>query len=308
MNTLLLLQQMLILFAMMLTGFAACKAGWADRQTGQKVTSLIVHILNPALIISSLCGKKAEDSGSILVQNIGVVLLYFLFLILCGFLYCRIRSFSGSESGRIQLLTVFSNVGFMGIPVVRNLYGAQYLIFVVFYMLVFNILIYTYGVFLCFKMKGDKAVFSPGRILNTGTIVCAAAILLFVLQIPMPASVLTFFSGLGDAAIPLSMIVIGISVAQTDLKELLRSKENYIFLLFKMLLVPAAGILLFGLLPLNPYVYRIFALIVGMPCATLTGMMAQEYAGRGDECNRMILLSTICSVVTIPLVSLLVKS
>ena len=53
MNTLLLLQQMLILFAMMLTGFAACKAGWADRQTGQKVTSLIVHILNPALISPS---------------------------------------------------------------------------------------------------------------------------------------------------------------------------------------------------------------------------------------------------------------
>ena len=75
-----------------------------------------------------------------------------------------------------------------------------------------------------------------------------------------------------------------------------------------MLLVPAAGILLFGLLPLNQYVYRIFALIVGMPCATLTGMMAQEYAGRGDECNRMILLSTICSVLTIPLVSLLVRS
>ncbi len=305
MNAFLLLQQMLILFGMMMTGYLACKAGWADKTSGQKLSSLIVHILNPALMISSLWGKEISGSGKILVQNLAVVLLYFVFVIFCGFLYCAVFRPEKTKASRIKLLTAFSNVGFMGIPIVRALYGAEYVIFIVVYILIFNVLVYTYGVYLCLGMTTEKKEFSLKKIFNIGTVSCMISILLFVLQVPVSTPVLSFFTYLGDAVIPLSMIVIGISMAQADMKELLKTKENYGFLLFKMLLVPASGVLLFRLLPLDRYVYLVFSLIVSMPCASISGMMAQEYAGNGDECNKMVLLTTVVSVVTIPLISLI---
>ena len=142
-------------------------------------------------------------------------------------------------------------------------------------------------------------------LINPGFITCILAIIVFFLEIEIPAPAVTFLNYMGDAAVPLSMMTIGISLGQSGFRELFADKENYYFILFKMILVPVIGVLLFRLLPLDSNVYSVFTMMVSMPCGAITGMFAEEYAGRGDECNRLVLLTTVVSVVTIPLVSLI---
>ena len=305
MKALLLFQQMLVLFAMMMTGFLAYRLGWVDRHGGQKVTTLVVKVFNPLMILSSVTGKRSGDAGSLMGQNLLLAMLYFVFVILCGYLYCFIRKLPRKDGNMYLLLTSFSNLGFMGIPVVRAVFGPEYIIFIVFYLLIFNILVYTYGIFLAMGMSDKKHSFSAKSLLNTGMAACLVSVILFFFQIQVPDPVVTFCSYMGDTAVPLSMIVIGISLAQSSFSDLFRKRETWIYLLFKMILVPVAGVLLFRLLPVNTEVFSIFTLMVSMPCAAIAGMFSQEYAGRGDEANRIILLTTVLSVITIPLISLI---
>ena len=305
MQAFLLFQQMLVLFAMIMTGYLAYRCRLIDRRGGQQLTTLVVKIFNPLMILASVIGKHSSDAGELLLQDLFTAGLYFIFVILCGILYGHIRRFSRADRNKYQLLTVFSNLGFMGIPVVRAVFGPEYVIYIVIYLLIFNVLVYTYGVIIAMGMAGQKSSFSLKHLFNTGFITCILSIIIFFMEIEIPAPAVTFLNYMGDTAVPLSMMTIGISLAQSGFRELFADKENYFFILFKMILVPVAGVLLFRLLPLDSTVYSIFTLMVSMPCGAITGMFAEEYAGRGNECSRLILLTTVVSVITIPLVSLI---
>ena len=305
MRAYLLLQQMLVLFAMMITGFWAYRMKWIDRQGGNKLTTLIVKLFNPMLILSSVLGDRPANAGNLLGQDLLLASLYFIFIILGSHLFCKIRRYDRRSGNIYILLTTFGNLGFMGIPIVRAVYGPEYIIYVVIYLLIFNILAYTYGIWLAMGMSPNKRSFSPVLMVNSGLVICVIAVICFLARVKFPAPVVSFCTYMGDCAIPLSMIVIGISLAQSNLKELLFDKDTYIFLFFRMLLLPAAGILIFKLLPFHKDVYVIFTLMISMPAATIGGMLAQEFAGRGNEASKIILLSTVISVFSIPLLSLL---
>ena len=110
---------------------------------------------------------------------------------------------------------------------------------------------------------------------------------------------------MGNMTVPLSMVLIGVSLGRADLKQVFTDRENYVFSAVSMLLIPLAAILLCRLLPFDNIVRTVFCLAVSMPVANFAGMLAQEYGGSGDSCHRMILFTTALSVVTIPLLSVL---
>ena len=319
----LLLRQMLVLFAMMMTGFLAFRLGVFGK-TGQKeISALIVRILNPFLMISSILSHSGEADGPVLLQNLAMVSIYYAFMIAASFLYVRLRRFSRREQCLQQLMLVFSNVGFLGIPVVRAVYGPQYVLYLVFYMLFFNVIAYTYGIYLAGSLAPADTETAPSRpanagsrgasprrfrlrrIVNIGTVSGVIAILLFILRPPVPEPVQEFCSYMGNACVPLSMILIGGSLAQLPLREIFRNPENYIFTAVKMLIFPAAGILLARALPFTPEVKSVFYLVLSMPVASLAGMLAEEYGRSGNEVNKVTAMTTLASVLTIPLLSLL---
>ena len=304
MNTLILFQQLLVLSAMIAAGFLAFRLHWIDQPTASKASTLVVKIFNPMMIISSTIGRNSGNAGKLLVQNFLLSLIYFAVLTAAGFIYVKYRRFDKSSSNLHMLVTVFSNLGFMGIPLVKALYGDDYIIYLVFYLMVFNVLAYTFGIRLAVGIADGSARFRPAMIFNTGMASCIISVLLFVLKVPVAAPVASFCSYMGNTAIPLSMMIIGVSLAQTDLKDLF-DPSNYRYIFFKMLLLPAVCSLLIRFFPVEEHLRTLFCLMVSMPAASLSGMLAEEYAGRGHECNRLVILTTVVSVITIPLVSLI---
>ncbi len=313
MNTLLLLYQMLMLFAMMVTGFIAFRMKIFNSEGQHQISKIVVNVLNPCLMISAIAGDRASDSPTLTIQNFIAALVFYVFFILASYVYYFLRGRIGNKDVQElkleQLMLFLSNLGFFGIPVVKALFGDEYVIYLIFYMLLFNIVAYTLGIFLAMppaSPDGNAASrFSPKLIINTGTVISIIAIALYLADIPVPETTGSFFSYMGNACIPLSMLLIGGSLAQLDLREVFTDKNNYIYVFLRNILVPGIGILILRMLPFDPTIVRICCLTTSMPIAALSGMLAEQYAHKGNYCNKMIAMSTVLSVITVPLLSLL---
>ncbi len=309
MNAFLLLSQMLMLFSMMIAGFIAFRRKIFDSAGQHQISKVVVNVLNPCLMISAIAGDKPSGAASLTLQNFVSALAFYLFLILSSYLFYFIRKTAGkkdvSELKLEQLMMFLSNIGFFGIPVVKALFGDEYVICLIFYMLLFNIVAYSLGIYLAMP-GGERSVrFSPGQIINTGTVISIIAIALYLADMPIPDTVASFFSYMGNACIPLSMLLIGGSLAQLDLKEIFTDSNIYLYVLLRNILVPGIGILILRMLPFDPVIVKVCCLALSMPIGALSGMLAEQYAHRGNYCNKMIAMSTILSVVTVPLLSLL---
>ena len=190
MSTLLLLQQLLILFAMALCGFGITRAGLLSETGRKQFAALIVHLFNPLLILSSVCNYDASEARGLVGQNFALAVLVHTFLFAAGFLYVRLLRIRRRERSLYTMAIGMNNIAYMGIPLIRGSLGEEYVIFIAFYILFFNVLVYTLGVHLARNMADKPAPFSARGLLNVGTITSLVAILLFLFRLRPPAQVL----------------------------------------------------------------------------------------------------------------------
>ena len=231
-------------------------------------------------------------------------------MILLSKIFARIMGLSAAEVNCYRLMMIFPNLGFMGIPLVRSLYGEEAVIFVAFYIVGYNLLVYSYGLLLAMgnapAADGQKPELPWKKVFNIGTGACAAAILIFAFHIRVPEVMGTFVDSVGNAAVPLSMMTVGIMVAQSDLRELVTDKKQLVLSAIRLLVIPAICIPLMKLLPVDPVSYGIFILLMAMPVGSVVMMVEKEYGTTdGSISAKSIALTSVLSVVTIPLVTYL---
>lgn len=308
MSAMIVLGQMLVLFAMMAIGYFAWKKQWIDGRSQKGISKLVVDVFNPLLVISGIVGYDYENSTLNVGQNMIFVVIYFLLFLVAGWIITFVLRLKRPQKQFYQMMMMFSNIGFIGIPLVTALLGKEYVLYVAFYVLIYNILLYTYGMYLAVKSNGDEEggsiSFPIRKVLNPGVFGCLAAILIFVCRIRIPAPVETFVTYMGDTCIPLSMILIGASVAQMDLRRLFSDGKMYVFLAVKMLVLPIAAALLCRQLPVDRGIYQVFVLECAVPVGSIITLMAKEYGDEDDSPTIGVVLSTLLSVITIPVVAL----
>jgi len=307
MNIFIIVQQMLILFAMMVVGYAAYRLSWLDDNACGKLSKVIVNILNPCMMINGVLGKEASLEKSMLLQTVLLAAVYFGVLILLSGPVTFLLRVKKEHRNLYRLMLIFSNVGFMGIPVVSGIYGMESVILIAFYNLGYNLLLYTYGVRLASDHGSEVTEKKSGqwkKLINPGVIACAAAIAIFVSGAAMPDSVCTFFNYMGNAVVPFSMIIIGTSFAQNGRKEFFTDARMYLFTAIKMLLIPVAAALLLQAVSWPGIVEGVFVLMLAMPVGSIVVLLAKECGADEVECTKGIVLTTLMSVVTIPVVSL----
>ncbi len=313
MNIQIILSQMLMLFAMMLIGYFLWKKEWLDEPANQKLSRIVVNIFNPLLIVYGVLGKDSGGNGALVWQNLLLMVLFYVLLWVFGMgVICLLRP-KKPERDVYRLMTLFPNVGFMGIPVITSVFGMDCVIYIAFYMLGYNLLLYTIGIVLAKRAAAQREDFVSRetregegaqwkRIFNVGVIASVGAIVIFAFQISVPEPVMKFCEYFGNATIPLSMILIGVSIAKADLKVIFTNGKMYLFTVIRMLILPVAVILLMKNLPLDSVVFGVFALELAMPVGSIITLIAKEN-GADETCSTNgIVLSTLCSIVTIPIV------
>lgn len=301
----LLLQQMIVLFIYMMIGYIACKKGKLDEAASSKLSWMVLNIANPMLVISAAVNGEGEIKGLDLIFTAAIAVWMFVILGLMAQVLPKLLRVEKKDIPLYKLMIIFNNMAFMGFPLISATYGNSALLYAAVFLLPFNILIYTYGVQVVKEDKAEKK-FAWDKILNVGVISCIVAAVLYIGHIPAPQFVKTCSQGLGNLTGPLSMIVTGISLTKIKIKDLFTDVKLLVFSMIKLIIIPIAGTLLLKQVIDNTILCGTFMIIISTPAASMTLMLAEP---EREDCEALvegISLTTILSVITIPLVSAIV--
>ena len=289
--------QMLALLIMIGAGFLATKTGMIDEHTNSHISRLIVNIFNPLLVFAS----AANSIGLIPMQKLLLVGLIavgmFAIFIIAGMILAPLFEHDSMQRRIYQLMFVFSNLGFIGIPVVSSILGSQYVVYVTEFMLVYTVIFYTYGVAL---MDGKFSLSSLKSMLNSGTLFSMAALLVILFEIPLPDFIKSAAGYLGNATTPLALISVGFSRANSDIRKILTNGKLYLFSAIKLLLLPLLLLPLLRLVTDDPSLIAVCMVIFGMPVGNMPLMIGTEKGIDCTNCSAAIILTTVLCVLTIP--------
>lgn len=295
---------MLVLFILMLVGVCCRNCGIFNDEANKRISSLVVNVANPALILSSSINQEAVIEGMEFVKTFLLAWGMFGVVMVIAHFIPRILRADISEYGTYKTMTIFSNIGFMGFPVISALYGSEALLYATMFLIPFNVLIYTYGISVM-KKQGEKTGFQLRKILNVGVVSCAVALVIYLTKLPIPAVVENAVDSISGLTAPLSMMVIGDSLTKINLKKLFCNGRMLVFSGIKLLLIPIVGVSLIKLLNLNPLLTGVCMIMLATPVGSMNAMLAQEYGGDYELASQGVTITTLLAVITMPLVSML---
>lgn len=312
----LLLEQMLVLFLIICVGYYSYRKEIITDEVNQKLSAIVVNIANPAMVLSSSMGNEKVQKQELLIMAILAVAVFAALILLASFLP-RLFRLEKRSWGAYRAMTVFGNIGFMGFPIISAIYGEGALLYATTFIIALNVLIYTYGISVMrvipegvettLPSEGKmKAPWSEIRkILNIGVVACILTLIIYLFDIQVPDFVQKTASLLGGMTAPLSMLVIGASLAGMNLKSLILDKKLIAFVLFRLLAIPAAGLLVIRQFIGDDLILGVCMVMLATPVASMTTMLARQYGGDYELTARGVALSTVLSVATMPLIQLI---
>lgn len=299
-----LLKQMLVLFILMLVGICCRKCGIFNDESNKRISALVLNVANPALVLSSGINQESAIGGMEFVKTFVLAWAMFGVLMLIAYFIPMILKAEASEYGIYRTMTIFSNVGFMGFPVIAALFGTIALLYASLFLIPFNVLIYTYGISV---MKGEKTGFRLRKILNVGVVSCVITLFIYLTKLPIPIVIENAVDSVSGLAAPLSMMIIGDSLTKVNLKKLFCNARMLVFSGIKLLVIPLAGVSVIKLLGLNPMLTGVCMVMLSTPVGSMNAMLAQQYGGDYELASQGVTITTLLAVVTMPLVSFLLK-
>lgn len=304
-TALIVLNQMLVLFILMMVGSFCYKKQYITPVSFRSISSLVVNIFNPLLIVSGVLEKSNPTSTHDLISLFIIASLMFLYFIIVSPLLHRILRIPQKQRPLYTLITIFCNTGFIGLPIAVSLFGKGITLYVAVFILVYNLLFYTYGIYVIEKTIHDNvSLFTNIKsLLNPGVIACIAAIIIFIFQIKLPSFLTGSIDFLGSTSIPLSMMMVGVSLSQTKLKTLLTDIRLYAFSFIKLLLMPALFIIILQQFTLSPLIIGASIIMVATPVGNMPTLLASEYGIDGTVCSNGLIITTLLSLFTIPIIA-----
>lgn len=291
------LNQMASLFLLMLTGYLGNRFHIIDGDFEKKVSRFIVNISLPATVLNSISGMDSSQNIPILPVFAAAVSVFLVSHVVCHIIQKIIRWDSTYE-----LMLNYSNLGFMGIPIISTLFGEQYVLYVSIFMMTFNLSFFSYGVYLLSAgQSGSRFELKP--LMTPGILSAFLAIGIYLLGIPLPVQLTGLFNSVGSTTTPLAMIVIGSTLAAVNFSSVFRDKTLYLFSFFKLLVMPVIIFLVLRLYIKERILLEIATILTGCPVAGNVSMLCMEYHRDGTLVSKGICISTLFSLFTIPLVS-----
>lgn len=272
---------------------------------------LLLYVASPFLNISSILGKTFSVE---LLPNFAIVFVLAVIIQLTVYFIAKLclKPVKDDETRRVSITTAFlGNVGFMGIPVLKALFPENdvVILYAVVFNVAFNAMSWTIAVY---EITGDKSKMKLAKIiLNPPVVASLIAIPFFVLNIKFPDRVMTAFAYLGDMTLPLSMLILGIRLAEVPIKTLFTSPSVYASVSIKLIVSPLVALVIMLLVrlvfPLDNTVIAALYAISAMPSASMALSFAERYGCGREAAAKALLLSVVCCIFTIPLLMLLLQ-
>lgn len=297
------LEIMVMLFTMVILGYAACKLGYMGDKFDKKLSSIVVDITCPLLVLSSVMGDEMPDR-SLILPLVGVGFLTYIILLVFGFWVPRFISKNHDDQGMIGFSLMFANVGFIGYPIVASIFGPK----AVFYAALLNVpntfFIFTAGVML---VKGEYSIrqFNPKVLLSPALIGAFIAALLVAFGVHTPEMIARPITMVGNITVPAALMIIGSSMARLPLREIIGSGKVYATSFLRLVIVPLSVYFLFRLCGVNTLINNINTVVIAMPVASFGTMFCMKYGRNPSLMTEATFITTLFSIITIPLITLL---
>lgn len=296
-----LLQLQIMIFSLIIVGYVLFKLDVIDAATRKGMTALVVNVILPCNIVYSFFIKMDWDIMKscfvLLVISLGIQLSCFW---ISNFLY---RGCSPEQQKVLKYATICSNAGFIGNPLVDEIYGSQGLLYGSIYLIPQRIFMWSAGVS-CFTPAKGKEV-----IKNLVTHPCIIAVFLgfiiMMFQIPIPGFAAKTILTLSNCTTGMSMIIIGGILGEVDLKKVF-SRLTLFYSFVRLIVIPGIVLLVCYLLQLDTLVSSVAVVLSGMPAGTTTAILAAKYNADEQFAAACVFMSTVLSLVSIPFLCMVV--
>jgi len=291
----------LTMLLVVVVGYIAQKLNFFPGDTRKRYSDLIIRIGQPFLIVGSI--TSIEYSSEKLKDGFFVLLLGLATIALAGVIafFATLWMKNKDERKIAEFGSMFSNCGFMGIPILRAVFGDIGAFWAAFYLIALNLCQWTYGIYIWSRGRDDIKLNLKSILLNYGTVPSAIGILLFVTRVPIPAPVLDSINYVGSLCTPISMLVIGALIATIEPKRLVTNVKIYIFCFIKLFVVPFVVITVCHFVGLSNEMMLFIAVICSLPSPSNVAMFGEKFDILPDFAAHAVGMGTILSTLTVPI-------
>ena len=295
------IEVMLTLAAIVAVGYVAGRTGYLGGEFDKRLSTLVINITCPCLILSSAMTGELPDRRFILPLLLISVVTYAV-LTAVAFFLPRYLTKKKADEGAIGFALLFGNVGFMGYPVVDSIFGHE----AVFYAAVLNVVntfaVFTVGTILI-TGKGDveQKRFEKKVLYSTSMMAAYLTMLIVALGISdIPKAISMPLTMIGNITVPAALMIIGSSMSQLSLRTMLGNATVYATAAFRLVLLPVAVYYLCRTLGFSDFVVNINTLVIAMPVATYGTILCLKYGKDTTMITEVTFITTLLSMLTIP--------
>jgi len=297
--------QVIVMFLLLAAGMILYKINMITDEGNRQMAGVVLYVVAPLLILDTYSMEyDAEVAKNMLLG----FLLSAISIVIAIFLSYGLKQGSRKESFPAERFTViFTNCGFMGIPLAEAVFGDIGVIYCTTYITMFNLFVWTYGLALMrgksAEKRGLKEKLKP---FLTPTMFCIAiGLLVYFLQIPLPKQLKSAIGYISSMNTPLAMIVSGIYIAQGDLLGAIRKGRVYAVSAMKCLAVPLVMIFVLLFLPFDEKLKTTILILAACPSGANGMLFANRFGGDTKTASNVFTVTTIASIVCIPLMVML---
>ncbi|ADQ07022.1 Auxin Efflux Carrier [Caldicellulosiruptor hydrothermalis 108] len=309
-EVLILLKNLLFLFAIIFIGFMGTKLNLFSNTVKDSVSELIVKVTAPILLFTTISSKPYSSQ---VVKNVFILILSafvgIMILLLLGYITGSLFKLQGKTFYTHIFCSAFGNTGFLSFPLLYSIFGEKGVFFAASYNIMHDFLAWSLGLSIISRHNREKTKFG---FVNANSIAVFVAFIIYLIKGILPYDIkssydkvfLTIYDALnpfGKTTIYLSMFFIGCLLAEVSFKETLKTSSAYAITLFKMVLLPLGIMYLTKYLSIDNFTRLIIVLQTGMPTAITSSVLSYRYDGDSHYATRTIFITTIFSLITIPL-------
>ena len=302
------LTSLVMIFLLIIPGIIFRKKDIISAAQSDGISSLAVNITWPCLVVDAMqmdfSAAVLKDSGYMMAA----AMVVFAMTAVVTLVLSKLLRLDNSKRYITAFMLLFGNTGFIGIPVIRALYGTEAVFFAAILEMVNDVVIFTIGMMLIQMSAGAKLRFEPKLFLNPGLIGVIVGLLLFLLDIRLPEVIGGAVEMVGDATTPLTMFLIGYQLGGLKATEILKDASIYVISFTKLLIVPVLALIVlrvavgdFSLLE------KVLIMSFAMPAGSVSVIFSQQYRGETAFATKTVLLSTLFSIVTIPVFAVMME-
>lgn len=288
-------EQVSIMYVLMAIGFIVFRKKLINEEGTKQVSNLLVWVINPLIMLT----RYQMDFSMIKLKELGISFIISLGAMLIGFIIGEIIFKKDQNIDKFAI--GFANAGFIGIPLVTSIMGIDKVFFLSAYLVCFGILSYTYGIYM---VSGNRKLITVrSLVLNPGIIAVVFGLLIFISPIKLPTILYSAFNLVGGTNTPIAMILLGTYIAKSKFITLFSDRHAYSVCLVKLIIIPMVIIVLFKFLPAELVEIKMVVLIaMSTPVGLTVPMFSQMYGGNYEYGAKLVGLSTLLSLATIPII------